>query len=115
MLVGSNLPDGSHPEAKVHLVDFESRRLIFVPQKLPARVGLKHFMEEIEVSGIAVSVQSLKIVALQKTLRYINLVLRHPKPSISWKHGDFVLRAHVGEHHSTRLDTGISGVMDLAL
>ena len=65
------------------------------------------------MSGVAVAVQALKIITLQKTLRYVDLILRHPKPSVGWKYRDFVSPSHVGEDHPARLDTGISGMMDL--
>jgi hypothetical protein len=64
------------------------------------------------MGGIAVAVQALKIITFQKTLRYVDLILRHSKPGVSWKYGNFVSRSHVGEDHSARLDTGVSGMMD---
>jgi hypothetical protein len=55
----------------------------------------------------------LKIITLQKTLRDVDLILRHSKPSVGGKYRDFVSPSHVGEDHPARLDTGISGMMDL--
>ena len=52
-------------------------------------VRLEYFMQVIQVRGIAVAVQSLKIVTLQKTLGDVNLLLRHAEPGVGWKHRHF--------------------------
>src|SRR6185369_9259711 len=59
-LVGSDLTDRGDSKAELHLIDFKIGCLIFIPEKAMAPVGLKNFVEEIQVRGIAVPIQGLQ-------------------------------------------------------
>ncbi len=72
-------------------------------------------MQIIQVRGIADAVQGLQIVALQKTLGDVNLLLRHAEPGVGGKHRHLFSRSHKSENDSARLDTGIRGMMNLVL
>jgi hypothetical protein len=72
-----------------------------------APIGLENFVEKIQVRGIAVAIQGLQIVALQKALGDINLVLRHAQPGIGGKQRLLFSRSEVSEHHPAGLDARI--------